>query len=127
MTNLQIHHVSMIVSDTQRALGFYCDVLGLKTLERRANLTFPGAWLDIGGQQQIHLLEVPNPDSGTNRPKYGGRDRHLALSVDNFEVIQSRLDALNIPYQLSSSGRQALFCCDPDSNAIELLSRTSVT
>lgn len=111
----------MIVSDTQQALSFYCDVLGLKTLDRRANLTFPGAWLDVGGQQQIHLLEVPNPDPVTDRPEYGGRDRHLALKVDNFEAIRIKLDSLKIPYQLSSSGRQALFCCDPDSNAIELL------
>lgn len=122
MSNIQIHHVSIIVSDTQRALSFYCGVLGLEPLQRRASLAFPGAWLDVGGQQQIHLLEVPNPDP-EDRPKYGGRDRHLALCVEDFEAIRIKLDSAQIPYQLSSSGRQALFCHDPDNNAVELLAK----
>lgn len=120
MSISHIHHVSVIVADTQTALEFYCGVLGLRALDRRSNLTFPGAWLEVG-EQQIHLLELPDPYSAAESPKYGGRDRHMALNTDDFEEIRARLDAANIPYQLSSSGRDALFCRDHDGNAIEIV------
>jgi len=120
MSILQIHHVSVIVAETERSLEFYCGILGLRKLARRSNLTFPGAWLEAG-EQQIHLLELVNPYSAVESPEYGGRDRHMALSTDDFEKIRAKLDAANIPYQLSSSGRDALFCCDPDGNVIEIV------
>jgi len=117
---IALHHASLLVSDTARALDFYCGVLGLKSDPARPDLGFPGAWL-ILDSGQIHLLELPNPDATEERPEHGGRDRHTALSVDDFEAIRTRLDAAQIPYTLSRSGRRALFCRDPDGNAIELI------
>ena len=114
-----IHHCSVIVSNTQQALQFYCGVLGM--LEReRAELPYPGAWLSVGGQQ-IHLLELPNPDPVTGRPEHGGHDRHVALTVNNLSIIISALESANISYTKSRSGRPALFCRDPDGNAIEII------
>jgi glyoxylase I family protein len=115
-----MHHVSLLVADTARALGFYRDLLGLAVSPERPSLPFPGAWLQIG-PQQIHLLELPNPDPTTGRPTHGGRDRHVALSITDLDVLAGRLDAAGIPYSLSKSGRRALFCRDPDSNAVELI------
>ena len=120
MSILHIHHVSVIVANTEKSLEFYCDVLGLGVLDRRSNLTFPGAWLEVG-EQQIHLLELPDPYAIADKPEYGGRDRHLALGTDDFKTIRTKLDAAKIPYQLSSSGRDALFCRDPDGNAVEIV------
>ena len=114
-----IHHSSAIVSDTQQALQFYCDVLGMQETER-AELPYPGAWLMVG-DQQIHLLELPNPDPVTGRPEHGGRDRHVAVSVNNLSIIISALESANISYTKSRSGRPALFCRDPDGNAIEII------
>jgi glyoxylase I family protein len=115
-----IHHVSLIVADTARALAFYRDLLGLETDPARPDLGYPGAWLRVGGQQ-IHLLELPNPDPVEGRPAHGGRDRHLALSVDELDRLMARLDAAGVGYTLSRSGRRALFCRDPDANALELV------
>ena len=115
-----IHHVSLIVADTCRSLGFYHDLLGISIAPGRPDLGYPGAWLDIGSRQ-IHLLELPNPDPVSGRPAHGGRDRHLALAVTDLEVIRKDLEAAGIAYSLSRSGRQALFCRDPDGNAIELI------
>ncbi|MCU0833329.1 MAG: VOC family protein [Chromatiaceae bacterium] len=115
-----IHHVSLIVADTARALAFYRDLLGLVTDPARPDLGYPGAWLRVGGQQ-IHLLELPNPDPVEGRPAHGGRDRHLALSVDELDRLMARLDAAGVGYTLSRSGRRALFCRDPDANALELV------
>jgi glyoxylase I family protein len=115
-----IHHVSLIVSDTQRAVDFYQGVLGLEVASDRPDLPFPGAWLRVG-DQQIHLLELPNPDPVEERPAHGGRDRHLAMQVTALAPIMDRLDAAGISYTGSRSGRRALFCRDPDANALELI------
>jgi glyoxylase I family protein len=115
-----IHHVSLIVSDTQRAVDFYQGVLGLEVASDRPDLPFPGAWLRVG-EQQIHLLELPNPDPVEGRPPHGGRDRHLAMQITALAPIVERLDAAGVSYTSSRSGRRALFCRDPDANALELI------
>lgn len=120
MAVLSIHHVSMVVADTRKALIFYCEVLGLSESHDRPDLSFAGAWLQIGSQQ-IHLLEVDNPDPVKARPQHGGRDRHLAVSVDNLTDIEARLVSHNIFFTRSRSGRAAIFCRDPDGNGIELI------
>ena len=123
MNVLRIHHASVIVSDTERALRFYRDLLGLRVDANRPDLGYPGAWLWIG-VQQLHLLELPNPDPVDGRPAHGGRDRHLALTVDDLDALAQRLDAAGIGYTRSRSGRRALFFRDPDGNALELIEGT---
>lgn len=111
-------HAGFLVENTARALNFYQGVLGLPVSNARPDLGYPGAWIQVG-RQQIHLMEVPNP-APTQLPRgHGGRDRHLALTVTTLEAIRHALDAANIPYTQSSSGRMALFCRDPDGNALE--------
>ncbi|MGZ5008087.1 MAG: VOC family protein [Methylobacter sp.] len=116
-----MHHASLVVSDTEKSLAFYCGVLGMPQTDR-PDLGFPGAWLQLGAQQ-IHLLELENPDPVTGRPEHGGRDRHVALSVPDLEPVREELDKNGIAYTLSKSGRKALFCRDPDGNALEILQR----
>ena len=119
-----IHHASVIVQDTERALKFYGGILGLELDTSRPELGYPGAWLKVG-DAQIHLLELPNPDPITDRPQHGGRDRHLALAITNLDMIQSSLEESGVDYTLSKSGRRALFCRDYDGNALELIEITS--
>lgn len=116
----RLHHVSLLVADMARSLEFYRDLLGLEVDPERPDLGFPGAWLKLDGGQ-IHLLQLPNPDPTDGRPEHGGRDRHTALRIDDFELMKTRLDMMGIPYTQSRSGRPALFCRDPDGNAIELI------
>ena len=113
------HHASLLVADTGRALAFYRDLLDLETLPR-PDLGYPGAWLAIG-DHQLHLLELPNPDPVTGRPGHGGRDRHLALVVEDLDDLARRLDDAGVAYTRSRSGRRALFCRDPDGNALEFI------
>lgn len=117
---LALQHASVIVTDTERALRFYHDVLGMPIDPSRPDLGYPGAWLNVGNQQ-LHLLELPNPDPVSGRPAHGGRDRHCALTVRDLDVQRQRLDAAAISYTLSRSGRRALFCRDPDGNALEFI------
>lgn len=116
----RLHHVSLIVADGPRAAAFYQNVLGLAPLPR-PDLGFPGLWFSLGEGQQLHLLELPNPDPITGRPDHGGRDRHTALQVDNLSELEQRLKAANIPFTRSRSGRAAIFCRDPDGNGWELI------
>lgn len=119
MQILAIHHLSLLVADTDCALAFYRDLLGLDVIDRPA-LGFPGAWLAVG-DRQIHLLELPNPDPREGRPDHVGRDRHLALTVDGLELLEERLIQAGVPFTRSKSGRNAIFCRDPDGNGIELI------
>lgn len=118
---IAIHHGSLVVADLQRSLLFYRNVLGMPINHDRPAMSFDGAWLNIGSDQQIHLLQLPNPDPTENRPKHGGRDRHLALHVISVNDIKRRLQQHDIDFTLSKSGRAALFCRDPDGNALEFI------
>lgn len=118
--HLGIAHASVLVADTQRALGFYRDVLGMRVLPERPDLGYPGAWLAVG-EQQIHLLQLPNPDPVSGRPAHGGRDRHIAIRVHDLAAVKAALERAGVSYTVSRSGRAALFCRDPDGNALELI------
>jgi len=117
-----IDHCSLIVADTAKALAFYAGILGLAIDGSRPDLGYPGAWVQVGSGQ-IHLLEVPNPDSANNRPEHGGRDHHVALQVSDLNLLIQRLEQAGIVYSRSKSGRAALFCRDYDGNAIELVEK----
>ena len=124
MTNQQfhLHHVSLMVSDTERSLEFYSRILGLIQIER-PSLPFPGAWLQVGEFQQIHLLELPNPDLESIRPEHGGRDRHFAMIIPDLDAMREKVEAAGINFTISKSGRRALFFRDPDNNAVELIEK----
>lgn len=118
---LKLHHASLIVGDLNIALTFYQQVLGLETDDSRPALGYPGAWLVLPGQQQIHLMELDNPDKNSQRPEHGGRDHHVAFAVSSIEKISKSLERLELPFTKSKSGRKALFCRDPDGNALEFI------
>lgn len=90
LADVRFHHVSLVIADVSVALEFYRDLLGLEVLDR-PTMSFQGAWLSLGSGLQLHLLQVPNPDSIEGRPDHGGRDRHLALSVADLSWYESRL------------------------------------
>ncbi len=118
------HHASLIVADTEASLDFYQGVLGLRLDPSRPDLGYPGAWLNVGGEQ-IHLLELANPDPLRGQLVHGGRDRHLAFRVADLDVLIRALERAEIDYSLSRSGRRALFCRDPDQNALEFIEQST--
>ena len=73
------------------------------------------------GAGQIHLLELPATNGQGALPEHGGRDRHVAMDVTELNTVEAALESAGISYTLSRSGRRALFCRDPDGNAIELV------
>jgi glyoxylase I family protein len=75
--------------------------------------------------QQIHLLELPNPDPVEGRPSHGGRDRHIAFSIVSVAELKSRLQQNQVEFTESRSGRAAIFCRDPDGNALEFIEQSA--
>lgn len=115
-----IAHASFLVADVARALDFYCGVLGVHLNEHRPDFPFDGAWLDLDTEgQQLHLMQLPNPDSMDGRPEHGGKDKHIALVVDDLDALAEKLEAAGVTLSRSKSGRAAFFCRDPDGNALE--------
>lgn len=113
-------HASLLVADLDRSRGFYEGVLGLKPNPARPEMSFTGIWYDIGAAQ-IHLICLPGPDPVDGRPAHGGRDRHTAFAVRDFDALCARLEQAGLAYTLSQSGRRALFVRDPDGNALEFV------
>ena len=114
-------HAGLLVSDLPTARAFYESVLGLNPLPNRPTLPYPGQWYALNDQQQLHLMQLPNPDADSLRPEHGGRDRHIALAVAHLDTLITRLENSGIIYTLSKSGRPALFCRDPDGNTLEFV------
>ena len=114
-------HAGLLVSDLARARHFYESVLGLTRHPDRPELPYPGEWYVLGGDQQLHLMQLANPDAHSVRPEHGGRDRHIALAVKDLAALKNRLDTAGVRYTVSKSGRAALFCRDPDANTLEFV------
>ena len=115
----KILHASFLVEDTERSVLFYQGLLGLEVDESRPNLGYPGAWLNIG-EQQIHLIQLPNPDS-KQRPEHGGHDRHVALQVESVNELKNDIEAAGIAFTASKSRPNVIFIRDPDGNTLELI------
>lgn len=114
-------HATFVVQELQRACQFYEGVLGLALNSSRPEMSFPGVWYDVGPNQQIHLMQLPSPEFGLQRPEHGGRDRHIALAVSDLNALVQQLEGAGVACTLSKSGRRALFCRDPDGNALEFM------
>jgi len=110
-------HVAIQVSDLDAAEAFYTHVIGLQKVER--NLTFPGTWYQVGNFQ-IHLI-VSEWAQHPPREEKWGRHPHITFAIHHLDDIKQSLEAQAVPFQMSSSGRAALFVKDPDGNVVELL------
>ncbi len=113
-------HATILVADLDKARGFYENILGFAASTARPQMSFDGVWYDFG-PQQLHLMQLPNPEAGLQRPVNGGRDRHIAFAVDDLSVLVSVLEGSGVTYNVSQTGRRALFCRDPDDNALEFV------
>lgn len=112
MTPLSVHHVSINVSNAERSVPFYTDVLGGTLRTDRPDFGFGGAWVDLGATQ-VHLIEADVP------PNLG---QHFAILVDDLDaaIHELRDHGLDV-----ADGRQVgpnlqTFLTDPDGNLIEI-------
>ena len=110
-------HAAILVSDKKRAEAFYDELLQLPKVPRPFN--YAGTWYQLGGMQ-FHLIEDSELVMKLQNADKLGRNPHIAFGVKSLDAVRSQLDEQNYPYQMSQSGRQALFVQDPDGNVIEI-------
>lgn len=138
-----IRHVGITVTNMERSLVFYRDLLGL-IIER--NMNESGQYIDNmlsmkdvrvntvkmsasdKGPTLIELLEFKShpqkSDSNSDVSKIG--TSHVALTVDDLDQMYSKLTAtgvkFNAPPQYSPDGyAKVTFCHDPDNTPVELV------
>lgn len=116
-----IHHISLVVSDIERARAFYGSTLQLRELVRPP-FDFAGAWYALG-TQQLHLIE--DKQGSRQNDEIKTRGRHVAFQVDEVDHVIQFLQQRDIPLvekKFSKSGFHQIFMNDPDGNTIEFMS-----
>ncbi len=130
MALIELHHASIVVTDLERAVAFYRDVIGLEQIPRPP-FQRAGAWFAVG-PSQLHLLVN---DQGTLRPRavIDTGDNHFAIRTGDFAGFVARLVAhgfredaaetdpmrILVRYTTTAGFPQA-YLLDPDRNVIEI-------
>jgi catechol 2,3-dioxygenase len=116
-------HVVFYVSDLERSLGFYRDLLGFREVGR----TFEGAAAALTSGRTHHellLIEVgpaPGPAPGRRLGLY-----HIGIkvgdSLDDLRAAKRELDRAGVAITGMSDHTvsQSLYLADPDGNEVEL-------
>ncbi len=122
-------HVGMSVSNIDKSLAFYVDLLGLRLVVRRPGQVggFEFCFLDAGNC----MLEIMGPATGALLAEdvaYGRAGlRHLTFCFDSIEETYARLQDAGV--EMLEPPREAFnkdiigkvaFCRDPDGIMIEL-------
>jgi catechol 2,3-dioxygenase-like lactoylglutathione lyase family enzyme len=123
-----INHVSLLVTNSERAKHFFLEVLGL---EQHKHIP---VWF-IAGASTIHTIEIPDAPPLETSPY--DVVHHVALQVDDLHEVLSRLLAASLkPFQVDikmhkkplmnadddlSYGTGTIFVSDPDGNLFEFV------
>ena len=139
-----MNHTGFVVSDMERSLAFYRDVLGLReeiNLIREGDaisqiVGYPNArlhviYLGTGDlKHSVELIQYLNPPGGkiapTNRNDVGSS--HLGIVVDDLDAIYEELSAKGVQFlgppvsrPDTIYGRKVCYLQDPDGNWLEML------
>lgn len=116
-------HTMVRVSDLERSLHFYCELLGLRELRRREvpagrfTLVFLAAPGD--DQAQVELTYNWDPEDYQGGRNFG----HLAYEVDDIYAICERLASGGVTINRPPRDGRMAFVRSPDGISIELLQR----
>ena len=139
-----LDHIAIIVSDTQRSLGFYCGLLGLEQVEQHqlaAEDCDKAANAPVGRGQSTRLAAPSTPDilidllEYFEQPKDGAALRvpaigatHFCLSVENLRAIYDDLRGKGVEFvsepvtfPLEHGSVDVVFLYDPDGHSVELV------
>lgn len=123
-----LDHVVLRVRDVERALHFYCQVLGCK-LEREVEEL--GLLQLRAGRSLIDLVDITRPLGRLGGAAPGGEGRnvdHFALRIEGFDEERLRaylagfgIEASEVADRYGAEGTgPSLYVRDPDGNVVEL-------
>lgn len=113
-----INHTTYNVKDKEAALKWYQDILGLKQIPKMVNSEHL-YWLQLPSGAMVHIIE--NPDA-PSEPSH-----HAAFEVDDIEAARDALIGKGIEtteIQTRNDGQKAFYLNDPDSNRIEICTKS---
>jgi catechol 2,3-dioxygenase len=118
----RIGHVHLKVADVERALGFYCGVLGFELMQRYGP---DAAFVSAGGYHHHIGLNTWESRGGSPAPPGSTGLFHLAVLYPTRAALADalrRLIAAGIPLDGASDHgvSEALYLRDPDENGVEL-------
>lgn len=112
-----LDHINVRTANLGAMRKWYTEVLGM-TDGRRPDFPFGGAWLYVGDQPFVHLVEVER------QPKtVDPRLEHFAFAASGLSDFISTLNAKGIPYQTATVPDIEILqvnIFDPDGNHIHL-------
>jgi len=119
---VSIGHVHLKVADLDRALGFYCGVLGLEVTQRMGR---DAAFLSAGGYHHHIGLNTWESKGGSPPPPGTTGLFHVAILYPTRAALADALRRLikaKIPLDGASDHgvSEALYLRDPDNNGVEL-------
>ena len=120
--NVHIGHVHLKVANLQRALDFYCGVLGFELTQRYGE---EAAFVSAGGYHHHIGLNTWESRDGSPPPKGATGLYHFAILYPTRAALADALRRL-MQANISLAGAsdhgvsEALYLSDPDGNGIEL-------
>ena len=119
---VDIGHVHLRVSDLERAIEFYCGVLGFELTQRMGNRA---AFVSAGGYHHHIGLNTWESEGGSPPPRGSTGLFHVAIrypSRASLAVAVRQLAAAGIPIDGAADHgvSEAIYLRDPDENGIEL-------
>jgi catechol 2,3-dioxygenase len=119
---VRIGHVHLKVSDLDRALNFYCGVLGFELTQRYGR---DAAFVSAGGYHHHIGLNTWESHGGSPPPHGATGLYHLAILYPSRAALADalrRLQKAGIPLEGASDHgvSEALYLRDPDANGVEL-------
>lgn len=124
---MRLMHTMLRVTDLDRALNFYCDVLGMRLIRRKdyPEGRFTLAFVGYGDESDSTVLELTH-NWDTNAYELGSAYGHIAIGVDDVyatcDAIRARGGRIVREAGPMKGGRTVLaFVEDPDGYRVELL------
>ena len=121
-TQTRIGHVHLKVSDLQRSMAFYCDLLGFELMTMYGD---QAAFISAGGYHHHIGLNTWHSKGASPAPEYAPGLYHTAILYperkDLAAILQRLIDAKYAITGAADHGvSEAIYLNDPDQNGVEL-------
>lgn len=128
---LGFEHVGMTVSDMDRAVAFYCGLLGLTLVLRKPAERGEIGFFDTGsGMLEVYAPSAALVDRFRDVPLHEAGLRHITFAFSDLDAVLARLGAAGFhpiegprPARHSEVLKTLAFVRDPDGILIELVER----